>query len=74
MNVHQINRLNHSYEALVGGRSWEAMTAFTGGIHEEYSLNHMPPDGFERISRALQHQSLLGCFGVIFRYNQSYRQ
>lgn len=55
------NRLNGSYEALVGGSTIEGFEDFTGGISEFYDLKKPPENLYYIIQKALRKGSLLGC-------------
>ena len=54
------HRLNGSYEALSGGLTSEALTDFTGGVVELYTLPDDPPDLLKMMLKA-EKRALMGC-------------
>lgn len=54
-------RVNGCYEALSGGSTTEGFEDFTGGIAENFDLQHPPSNLFYIIKKALDAGALLGC-------------
>uniref|UniRef100_A0A3P8X0X2 Calpain 2, (m/II) large subunit b n=1 Tax=Cynoglossus semilaevis TaxID=244447 RepID=A0A3P8X0X2_CYNSE len=54
-------KVNGCYEALSGGSTTEGFEDFTGGIAENFDLQHPPSNLFYIIKKALDAGALLGC-------------
>ena len=55
-------RLNGCYENLSGGLTSEALTDFTGGISERYTLRDETPDDlFKTMRKAASKGAMMGC-------------
>lgn len=63
--IFHLCRLYGSYEALKGGNVADALTDFTGGICEGYTLrgvnSNVPRNIVNILFKALDRQSLIGC-------------
>lgn len=54
-------KLHGSYEALMGGTTCEALGDFTGGITEAFTLDEIPENLFEILTKGFERDSMVGC-------------